>query len=227
MSDEKPTRGSEWEVRVRDYNRPGPVPRDEMWSVISDAIDSRVPTQQDPELARPSIVRLVPRRGWMRPAMAAAAVLVVGIGIGRMSERAPVGEEEGVSSGVVPSTAGAVRAPEFRAVAADYLLDTEAFLTLLRADAREGRLEGDMGAWARSLLLQTRVLMETGQAPDPAVRRLLEDLELILVEVARVPVNDTRRASEELKWIDEGMESQDVLPRLRAVAPLGAGMAGT
>jgi hypothetical protein len=59
------------------------------------------------------------------------------------------------------------------------------------------------------------------------VRRLLEDLELILVEVARVPVNDARRASEELKWIDEGMKSQDVLPRLRAVAPLGAGMAGT
>ena len=226
MSDENPTPGPEWEVRVRDYNRPGPVPRDEMWSVISDALDSRVPTLQDAELARPRAVRLVPRRGWMRPAMAAAAVLVVGIGIGRMTGRAPVGEG-GVSSGVVPSTAGAVRAPEFRTLAADYLLDTEAFLTLLRADAREGRLEGDMGAWARSLLLQTRLLMETGQAPDPAVRRLLEDLELILVEVARVPVNDARRASEELKWIDEGMESQDVLPRLRAVAPLGAGMAGT
>lgn len=227
MSGEKPTREPRWDVRLRGYNRPGPVPRDEMWTVIAGALEPQGTRQPDPAPMGPGEVRRFPRRGWIRPAMAAAAILVVGIGLGRLSGPGPLVDSGGVSNGPGASGGDAVRVPEFPTLAADYLLDAEAFLTLLRADAREGQLEGDMGAWARSLLLQTRLLMETGQAPDPAVRRLLEDLELILVEVARIPVNDRRRASEELKWIDEGMASQDVLPRLRAVAPVGAGMAGT
>jgi hypothetical protein len=159
--------------------------------------------------------------------MAAAAILVVGIGIGRaFGPGAPGGSTVGSETALAGNEAH-IRVPDFQTVAADYLMDTEAFMTLLRADAREGRLDGDMGSWARALLLQTRFLMESERDPDPAVRRLLEDVELILVEVARVPVDDESRASEELKWIDEGLESQGLLPRLRAVTPVGAGMAGT
>ncbi len=217
---------------MKSYNRPGPIPREEMWAVIAEALESPDASPEDahPKAAvRPSGAHLrFPRRvGWLRPSLAAAAILVVGIGIGRNFGPATVAAPGVGPEAIVAGGEGRIRGPAFHTIAADYLEDTEAFMTLLRADAREGQLDGDMGSWARALLLQTRFLMETERDPDPAVRRLLEDVELILVEVARVPADDESRATEELKWIDEGMETQDLLPRLRAVTPVGAGMAGT
>jgi hypothetical protein len=232
MTDEPKNGQRPWEDRVKSYNRPGPTPREEMWAVIAEALESSEALQQEPtpETApRSSTTHLrFPRRAaWLRPGLAAAAILVLGIGIGREFGPGATEAPEGGPVAEVAGVEGRMRVPDFQTVAADYLEDTEAFMTLLRADAREGQLNGDMGSWARALLLQTRFLMETERDPDPAVRRLLEDVELILVEVARVPADDETRATEELKWIDEGMETQDLLPRLRAVTPVGAGMAGT
>lgn len=226
MTDEPRDDERPWEERVKSYNRPGPIPREEMWTVIAEALEASESSSQPPRTTTKSL-RFPRREGWLRPAIAAAAILVVGIGIGRGVGPGTVEGPAEDPGTVAAGSEGGVRIPAFETLAADYLMDTEAFMTLLRADAREGRLDGDMGGWARALLLQTRFLMETEPDSDPAVRRLLEDVELILVEVARVPVDDVPRASEELKWIEEGMDSQDVLPRLRAVTPVGAGMAGT
>ena len=168
-----------WDAQIKGYNRPGAPPREEMWEVIAGSLPLA-------ESSNPKVVSFPGRRRWIAPSIAAAAVLVVGIGVGRLTVLSPELPNPALAGGSdaesVTSTGrfGTVRMPPFRTLAADYLLDTEAFLTLLRADARQGQLNSDMGQWARALLVQTRLLLDTGQVPGPSVQALLEDLELIL-----------------------------------------------
>src|SRR6185503_14085244 len=65
---------------ARDYNEPGPVPRDEMWARIADA---RRAARSAERAAAGGTRRWV----WMSGAVAAALVLAVGIAIGRRLER--------------------------------------------------------------------------------------------------------------------------------------------
>ena len=225
---------------IRAYNDPPAPPADEMWDVISRRLaeegeqEAEVPGDPNQD---PSVVDLSSRRRssrvawWLRPSLAAAAILILGVALGRWSRPLSM-EEPGPPAGLAagneasPGRVGPA-SPGFPAVAASYLQDTESFLTLLRADAREGRLNGGLETWAKVLLLQTRVLLDSPQAEDPGVRVLLEDLELVLVQVIQLPASEGDRGREELRWIDEGVEAHQVLPRVQAVIPAGPIVAGT
>ena len=233
-------------MELRDsYNQPPETPREEMWAAIQARLGEGgqgAPGQgesgagegdQGQEGPEDSVVSLEEARlsRWgripqtLRWSMAAAALLVLGLGIGRMTApgMAPRVAEEGSE----------IRSPDpqvLRAAAVQHLQRTESLLTLVRADARSGRVEPTVGNWARQLLSQTRLLMDAQPGSDPTMGELLEDLELVLVQivgVANAPPEDRARVQSELNLALDGLEEREVLPRIQAVVPAGPGYLGT
>lgn len=218
--------------RVRDaYNVPTETPREEMWNAISarlgptgdvarravdaevhDLADARRRLGRTPAGAAPAIHRVA---GW---AVAAAAVLVIGIGIGRMSAPAPV-----VTGPAARPTANAPGSG-VQLAAREHLGRTESLLTLVRADARDGRVEPAVAGWAEDLLVQTRLLLDRPGGVEPEVRELLMDLELVLVQVAgaaRAGSAGDGRARTEVELTLRSLDEGEVLPRIQAVLPDG------
>jgi hypothetical protein len=74
-------------------------------------------------------------------------------------------------------------------------------------------------ASARQLLATNRLLLDSPAAIDPATRLLLEDLELVLAEIAQLA---PRPNSPDLDLINEGLERGAVMSRLRTAVPSGA-----
>ena len=122
-----------------------------------------------------------------------------------------------------------VQASALRMAALEHFGRTESLLTVVRADARSGRVDPAMGAWARGLLAETRLLLDAPASDDPAVLELLEDLELVLVQIVGITDGAPSGSDEEseLSLALEGLEERDVLSRIQAVMPAGPGLAGT
>ncbi len=206
-----------------EYHAPPPTPRDEMWGAIEAGLGPRTADVRSLDSA--------PSRRWARLrrplawSAAAAAVLVVGVGIGRMTVIAPTPVAEapaGTPDGVDPSI--------LRVAAVEHLGRSETLLRMVRADGRSGRVDPAVGIWARGLLTETRLLLDSSGRQAPAMRELLEDLELVLVQivgVSRVAGADEGRVREELTLALEGLERREVLSRIQAVVPSGPGLAGT
>lgn len=204
---------------IRDeYNPPPPAPREEMWAVIQGSLEPRGEVLDDLARARR---RRAPWReiGW---AAAASVVLALGVGIGRMTAPAPG------DPGAVAAAADGAGSP-LRLAAVEHLGRSESLLRLVRADGRAGRVDPATGAWARSLLTETRLLLDSEAGDDAAMRALLQDLELVLVQVSAVAEarGDEDRFLSELTLALEGIEQREVLTRLQAVTPSMPGMAGT
>ena len=181
------------------YHTPRPTPRDAMWSRIA------------AERQRKHIIELRP---WMRWAVAAAAVLAVGIGIGRWTAiRSAV-----TNSAVVASAADSATELVYEVAATQYLSRTEAFLTSFRSDARRGANAARFAAQARDLLTTTQLMLDSPAGDNPRFRPLLEDLELVLVQISQLGV---RGEANETDLIRQGMNQSNVLPKLRSAIPAG------
>jgi hypothetical protein len=208
-----------WAGLRKDYNPPPETPREEMWS----AIEARLGAQTDSASSLEEV-----RRDWitwrgrtLRWATAAAAVLVLGVGIGRMI--AP--QTESRMTAFVSGDPGVLRV-----AAVDHLARTESLLTLIRADARAGRIEPALANWSRTLLSQTRLLMDAQAGGDSEVAKLLEDLELVLMQIVGVandPDRDQALVRSETNLALRGLEESEVLSRIQAVIPAGTGRYGT
>jgi hypothetical protein len=183
---------------ARAYNAPPETPREEMWARI----------QAGRERRDPRVLEFRPRRVlWV--AAAAAAVLALGIGIGRVS----VGPETASWEGSATNTTS------YRLAAQEHLSQSEAFLTLFRASMLERTDHQLASASARQLLATNRLLMDSPAAVEPATRLLLEDLELVLAEIAQL---SPRSRAEDLQLIRDGIERGNMMPRLRTAVPAGA-----
>ena len=182
---------------ARDYHSPPATPRDAMWAVIA---------------ARRAAERTRVVRPWLRWGVGVAAVLLLGIGIGRFSAR---GDRP---TAVVADVAVAQGDGMYRLAATQYLSRTEAFLTGFRADAQRGQLDSGYTASARELLTATRLILDSPAGQDARLRALLEDLELVLAQIARYD------RGEEVQYIDQGLDQRGVLLRLRAEIPAGSGI---
>jgi len=181
---------------ARAYNAPPETPREEMWARI-----------QAGRRTDPRVLRLRPRRVvW---AAAAAAVLAVGIGIGRIS----------VGTRTVVWEAPSANATTYRLAAQEHLGQSEAFLTLFRTSLEQRTDHRLASASARQLLATNRLLLDSPAAVEPATRLLLEDLELVLAEIAQL---SPRSREQDLQLIREGIERGNVMPRLRTAVPAGA-----
>jgi hypothetical protein len=95
-----------------------------------------------------------------------------------------------------------------------------ALLTSLSSDAKSASSDVQLSVRAGDLLARTRLLMDSPAANEPAMRNLLEDLELVLAQVVRLRGTGTRT---DLDIINRALEQRDVIPRLRtAVADISA-----
>src|SRR5207302_3399547 len=95
-----------------------------------------------------------------------------------------------------------------------YLGQTAALLTSLSSDSKSGAKDEQFTKRASDLLARTRLLMDSPAANDPAMRDLLDDLELVLAQVVRLQ-NGSRT---DLDLINRALEQRDVIPRLRTAA---------
>jgi hypothetical protein len=107
----------------------------------------------------------------------------------------------------------------YRIATTEYLSQSEAFLTLFRASVQRGGNEQLASATARQLLATNRLLLDSPAASDARTRLLLQDLELVLAEIAQL---SPQSRSSDLDFISKGLERGDMLSRLRTAVPSGA-----
>lgn len=110
-----------------------------------------------------------------------------------------------------PSTA-------FRLATARHLAQTETFLALFRAQTERGGEIRPAAATAKELLSMNRLLLDSPAASDRRMQRLLEDLELVLAQIAQLADGDS---GIDPKMIEDGIEAGKVLPRLQRAVPAG------
>ncbi|HET7041147.1 MAG TPA: hypothetical protein VFI13_03980 [Gemmatimonadales bacterium] len=188
---------------ARAHHAPPPPPREEMWRRIEAARPRRAATP----------THLAPRV-WVP--LAIAATLVAGFGLGRLWPAI----HSGVKTQVAARPDSAVpQEDRFTRYAAQQTLgQAEVLLTQYRADTRSGTAAASP-AEARKLLVATRLLLDSPSLTDPRLKGLLEDLELVLSQIAEGSAQKEDRAV-----ITEGLDRRDVLPRLRAASPVATGV---
>jgi len=83
---------------------------------------------------------------------------------------------------------------------------------------RRGGNEQLASSTARQLLATNRLLLDSPAARDKRTRLLLQDLELVLAQIAQLSAKPT---SPDLDLITEGLEDTGVMSRLRTAVPSG------
>lgn len=188
---------------ARDYNQPPMiVPREAMWAAI----------EAGQRRGRPRTTIMFLRR--FAPIAAAAVVLLaVGIGIGRVTTA------NGPKTPPARTPPSAPAAPDAYAVATtQQLVQVQALLTAFSANnARtDAQADAHLAAWARDLLSNTRLLLDSPAGADPHRKRLLQDLELVLVQIAALSPD---AATTDRDAISQTLKDAQVLPRIEAAIP--------
>lgn len=145
-----------------------------------------------------------------------AAALLMGVGIGRVTRQAaPVAAIASIADTATPASGAYDR------VASELLGRTVILLTALPAEAHNNASSERFATQATELLTSTRLLLDSPAATDARFKDLLEDLELVLAQIAML---QTGRSRQDIDLITDALEERDVVPRLRsAVARLSAG----
>src|SRR5882762_8224287 len=186
---------------AQDYHRPPATPREELWTGIAAARAAR----------RHRVLVIRPLLRW---GAGIAAVLALGVAIGRWSAtRSPM------SSGVA-ATAERTSAFVYQLAAAQYLSRTEALLTGFRTEIHGRAPAAQFSVQARDLLCTTRLMLDSPAARDVRLKGLLEDLELVLAQIAQLPSSGDR---EDVQSINQGLDQRSVLLRLRTANPADPG----
>jgi hypothetical protein len=256
---------------ARDYNQPGPVPREDMWSRIEASRRAR-PVQHEMRASR---------RLWIWPSIgvAAAAILVAGISIGRQVERSAPTVVPPLATNAVPTppapdsakTVGTGRAVAavanrdsiieqlreqtkntgrrarelatsrdvasttqqpaetnlaYHLVVLQHLAGSEAMITAFRTAAHRGDVDAQLAAWSRELLTTTRMLESSAATKDPTMKRLLEDLELVMAQIVQYATHGTNN-SEDLDLIEQSITTRGVITKLRGTVSARNSAAGT
>lgn len=193
---------------LRSYNHPPgdrEMPLEDMWRSIE---EQAFPTRRASRYAQ-----------WLR----IAAALVIGVGIGRISlswgvqaRTAPSASPATVAQR--PSATAEQTSPQLDPTTSRYLGQAAALLIALPAEASGGRPDQPFMKRANELLLTTRLLLDSQSGNDPAMRNLLEDLELVLVQVVRLEKEQEPSRRTELELIQQALDQRDVIPRLRSAA---------
>jgi hypothetical protein len=193
-----------------EYHEPPETPREEIWDKISAARREEQKVLPLRRTSRP------PVRQPFRWAAGIAAVLALGIGVGRLTVRqAPAPAAHPVAA--VPASP-LFNAAAYRMATTEHLGQSEAFLTLFKASVKGHRDERLASATARQLLATNRLLLDSPAADDRSTKLLLQDLELVLAEIAQLA---PAPQSHDLDLITQGLEQGGVLSRLRTAVPAG------
>jgi len=232
---------------ARDYNEPGDVPREAMWARIAEGRRGQA-TNRPPRLwlwsgagiAAALLIATgigIGRRMERSSPVGGATIAARDANARRdslpsaIAQREPASKPVTTESSVVSArdTARAARATDrtlaYQLVVLQHLAGTEAMITSFRASARSGETDAHVGKWARELLGTTRLLEASAAADDPMMKRLLEDLELVIVQIVQY-TNRGTNDPEELDLIEQSIKKRGVITKLRGTLPDPAGLAG-
>lgn len=154
---------------------------------------------------------------WRIFSIGLAAALTMGIGLGRFSmKEAPAPTVAAVTTDTATPASSA-----YDRAASELLGRTVVLLTSLPAEGRSVGAGERFSNQATELLTSTRLLLDSPAASDARFKDLLEDLELVLAQIAMLQNGRTRQ---EIDLITDALEERDVVPRIRsAVARLSRG----
>jgi hypothetical protein len=118
----------------------------------------------------------------------------------------------------LPSPSNSASAYQLTAVR--HLSEAEALLTSFRSRSNaDQQMDAQLGTWARELLSNTRLLLDSPVANDPQRRPLLEDLELVLVQIVQLSPGST---PQDRDLIEKTLQHDHVMTRLRTAIPAGS-----
>jgi hypothetical protein len=156
---------------------------------------------------------------WVVYSIGLAATLVMGIGIGRISMQTTATPSVAEVTPTGSATVSAVGA--YDKAATELLGRSVVLLTSLPDQARSVGSGERFSTQAIELLTSTRLLLDSPAASDVRFKNLLEDLELVLAQVAMLQSGRTRQ---EIDLITDAVEERDVVTRIRsAVARFSTG----
>ena len=107
-----------------------------------------------------------------------------------------------------------------------HLAGSEAMITAFRSAAKRGELDAQIAAWSKELLSTTRMLEVSAASDDPMMRRLLEDLDLVLAQIKQYVTRGTNNP-DDLDLIEQSINKRGVMTKLRSTLPGRTSPVGT
>jgi hypothetical protein len=118
------------------------------------------------------------------------------------------------------SSTSSAASSAYQLTAVRHLSEAEALLTSFRTrSTTDQQMDAQLGSWARQLLNNTRLLLDSPVANDPQRRPLLEDLELVLVQIVQLSPGST---PQDRDLIEKTLQHDHVMTRLRTAIPAGS-----
>lgn len=212
---------------AHEYRCPPEPPSDRIWQKVEQRIaesidvDGSVPSRKQTKDPGRSERWMFPkgRPAWMpwgsgtsAVALAAAAIVIFVLTQSPPNQVEPISDlQERVREHAGHATASTTA---FALAAGSYLGRADALLTKLAQMRESGRPAPEIQPWAESLLLETRLLLDSPAAEDPSIVALLLELELTLAQVSQDP---------DLAYADSGTKESDraLLMRIRFKTPAG------
>ncbi|HEY3935640.1 MAG TPA: hypothetical protein VGL65_13595 [Gemmatimonadales bacterium] len=153
--------------------------------------------------------------GWPAVGIAAAAALAIGVAGGRYwAGRATVPIATTAAAPHAVAATAAVNDPSQQAMG-ELLGRTAVLLAALPAESSAPAVDPQLSREGARLLTTTRLLLDAPIGADPRLRNLLQDLELVLAQVARLEPEHRR---DEIQFIRTAVDEHDIVPRLRTAA---------
>jgi hypothetical protein len=97
-----------------------------------------------------------------------------------------------------------------------HLADAEALLTTFSLESRDAAMNRNIAEWAKGLISNTRLLLDSPAGDDPRRAKLLQDLELVLAQIVQLSPG---RASSDRELIKGSIQEGNVITRLRTAIP--------
>jgi len=155
--------------------------------------------------------------GWGMVGIAAAAALVIGaLGGTYITRRGIIPPVVNTTTGLpgVYASSAPANDPNQRAMG-ELLGRTAVLLAALPGDSVTTKIDPEISNEGARLLTTTRLLLDSPVASDARLRNLLQDLELVLAQVARL---EPRHRKNEMQFIQTAIDQHDIVPRLRSAA---------
>ena len=182
------------------FRVPPSAPLDEIWDRISERRRLDAPSRGGPRAAT-----------WWRLTGLAAAI-AISFTLGRASVKGAAVTPDAPA----PGRAVAAREQPVAAAATQLLGETVVLLNALPDERAQPAPDDRFAKQAGELLVTTRLLIDSRVAErDASLKTLLQDLELVLAQLARLRNGQSRA---ELDIITDALQQQDIVPRIRSVA---------
>jgi hypothetical protein len=154
--------------------------------------------------------------GWGAVGIAAAVALIAGVLGGRYSARPAPLPVAATAARLAPLPASQASTTDPDQLAMSELLGrTAVLLAALPSDNAAREVDPGITIEGARLLTITRLLLDSPAGSDVRLHNLLQDLELVLAQVARL---EPRHSSDEMHFIQTALDEHDIVPRLRSAA---------